>query len=709
MVLPPTWALTVSDAIRYFDLRPWQPRLSLDATAEPLAKRVQRLHAAWAASRLSDGERAAKFNISIFEAAFHRASDKRLPADAILEALSHLGLDLALQNDNVFDFPSIDLTRSLTAAEVHAVTERLIEVQTRLEHDERIHDLFAEGLCALFTGLLDELPDAAFADAPAPFTVPLYALADPATLAGLLVGTFLQDLVPDTPDPIAALAFQSTRLQLWHNLLAVSRMTPEQIETAPHKIVAPKDCDLSPPEMITAYLGDTPLAEFVRTPVAFALPMEARFEHTHIVAGIGHGKTQLMQTMMLADFDDPARPAVVAIDSQGDMIRTLSRLARFDPALDDRLILLDPADTEWPLKLNLFDVDRSRIDALPRGQREQILAGIIELYDYIFGALLGSELTAKQSVVFRFLAQLMLVIPNANIHTLRLLLEDPTPYLPYLPYLAELPPTARRFLEQNLFDPKEREYVQTRKQVVRRLYDILSNPTFERMFSHPHNALDMKRVLDDGKIVLVNTAKDVLKSEASATFGRFAIALILQAALERAADPIASRRPAFVYVDEAADYFDDNIDTLLNQARKYKVGLTVAHQFLDQLTPALRASVLTNPAIRFAGGLSDKDARALASDMRTTSGFLLHTKKHKSETQFACFVRNHTSTAVALDLELGQAEREPRMSDAAFAKLRDRVRAEVAAPIDEVDALIAAAMPRAAIAHHGNSRLADDY
>ncbi len=393
-----------------------------------------------------------------------------------------------------------------------------------------------------------------------------------------------------------------------------------------------------------------------------------------------------MQTLMLADFDDPARPAVIAIDSQGDMIRTLSRLDRFHPSRDDRLILLDPADTEWPLKLNLFDVDRARIDQLPRGEREQVLAGIIELYDYIFGALLGSELTGKQSVVFRFLAQLMLAIPNASIHTLRVLLEDPTPFLPYV---AKLPPTARSFLEQNLFDPKEREYVQTRKQVLRRLYDILSNPTFERMFSHPHNALDMKRVLDEGKIVLVNTAKDVLKSEASATFGRFAIALILQAALERAADPIASRRAAFVYVDEAADYFDDNIDTLLIQARKYKVGLTVAHQFLDQLTPDLRASVMTNPAIRFAGGLSDKDARALASDMRTSASFLLRTAKRQRGTEFACFVRHHTGTAITLDLPFGRAEREPQMSDDDFDKLRDRVRAEVAAPLHEVDALIA--------------------
>ncbi len=251
--------------------------------------------------------------------------------------------------------------------------------------------------------------------------------------------------------------------------------------------------------------------------------------------------------------------------------------------------------------------------------------------------------------------------------------------------------------------------MQTRKQVLRRLYDLLSNPTFERMFSHPRNALDMKQVLDEGRIVLVNTAKDVLKSEASATFGRFVIALILQAALERAADPIASRRPAFVYVDEAADYFDDNIDTLLIQARKYKVGLTVAHQFLDQLTPALRASVMTNPAIRFAGGVSDKDARALAADMRTTSSFLMGTRKRTQETEFACFIRNHTASAVSLSVPLGRAEREPKMSAADFAWLRDRVRGEVAAPISEVDAHIAAAMPGATMAHQEATSFADEY
>src|SRR5581483_6942550 len=330
MSLPPTWALAVSDAVRYFTLRPWQPRLALDGRIEPLPKRLQRLRVAWEKSRLCDGTRAADFNRAIFEAAFHR-SRKRVPSTAVIDAFLNLGVELALQNDNVFDFPDIDLTRSMTAAEAEHVTDRLIDIQTRIEHDERIHDLFSEGLCALFTGLLDEFPASAFQDEAAPSTVPLYSLLAPATLIGQFLATFLQDLVPDAPDPIAALAFQATRMQLWRNLLNVSNMTPEQVEAAPHKIVGPKECDLSPPEMVAAYLGGTPLAAFVELSLPFALPLETRFEHMHIVGGAGHGKTQTLQHLIATDLAAAEPPSLIIIDSHGDMLSAIERLDLFDP------------------------------------------------------------------------------------------------------------------------------------------------------------------------------------------------------------------------------------------------------------------------------------------------------------------------------------------------------------------------------------------
>ncbi len=165
-----------------------------------------------------------------------------------------------------------------------------------------------------------------------------------------------------------------------------------------------------------------------------------------------------------------------------------------------------------------------------------MLAGIIEIYDYIFGGLLGAELSQKQSVVFRFLAQLMLSIPGATIHTLRELLEDATPYMPAV---AALPSTARGFFESQFFSPS---YKSTREQILRRLYGVLQNPSFERMFAQPENRLDLFDTLNNGGIVLVNTAKDFLKSEASSIFGRYIIALTLKAAFERATLARADRR-----------------------------------------------------------------------------------------------------------------------------------------------------------------------
>jgi hypothetical protein len=164
----------------------------------------------------------------------------------------------------------------------------------------------------------------------------------------------------------------------------------------------------------------------------------------------------------------------------------------------------------------------------------------------------------------------------------------------------------------------------------------------------------------------------LLKTDASALFGRYMIARVITAAFERIAIPVGKRNPAFLVVDEAAKYFDENLETMLSQARKFNVGVLFAHQHLDQLTPALRAAVAANTSIKLAGGVSDKDARALAPDMRTTSEFIGEMRKLAHSTEFACFVRNYTGGAVRLQIPFGALERAPRMSSEQHAQLLAR-------------------------------------
>lgn len=439
-------------------------------------------------------------------------------------------------------------------------------------------------------------------------------------------------------------------------------------------------------ELAEVYLQGSPLKPILEWPIPFEIPQEVRFEHCHIIGGTGHGKTQLMQKMIYADLLAAQKDgrAVVVIDSQGDLINTLVRLSCFAPdepnSLAGRLVLIDPEDIEYPAALNMFDAHLERTAEYTPVDRERVQNGAIELYEYFFEALLGAELTQKQGVIFKYLARLMLTIPQATIHTLMQVMEDGNAFRPYM---KALPGSARHFFETEFFHAS---FSATKKQIVRRLWGVLATPAFERMFSHPENKVDLFEALNEGKIILINTSKDLLKQEGSSLFGRFFIAMLMQAALERSTIPANKRVPAFVYIDEAQEYFDENIATILNQARKYRVGLTLAHQNLDQLGPSLRAAILANASFKCVGGVSARDARTLAPELHTEPEFIERMRKRGDQTEFAAWVKGVTGGAIKLTVPLGAVARLPKISESQLDLLYERNQDKYCAPFEPIPA-----------------------
>ena len=181
----------------------------------------------------------------------------------------------------------------------------------------------------------------------------------------------------------------------------------------------------------------------------------------------------------------------------------------------------------------------------------------------------------------------------------------------------------------------------------------MGDDTLYKLFANPKTELDIGRALNSGSIILIDTSKDVLK-KASAPFGRIFIALILQALFERAPIPESKRHPTHLIIDEAHEYFDQNVNTLLSQVRKYRCGCVFAHQQLGQATPDLRASLAASTSIKMASGVSSADARILAPDFRTTPEFLLD----QPIGHFATFIKNVTKQAVAVQVTPGVLERE---------------------------------------------------
>lgn len=550
------------------------------------------------------------------------------------------------------------------------------------EFDRRLGIVRRE-LGEAYAALLDALPPSCFEepDGDELFEVSMVeVLADPALIISKLIWAAYD------PEGMRLGLFPELRDTYITNVLMASGFSPEaDAHALQHKLVYPGAYrDQTPSVLVETYLERTPFKALLEAPVPFRLPSESRFEHAHVIGGTGHGKTQLLQRMIHADLvaAQGERRSVVVIDSQGDLINKLARLALFDPdtpgSLADRLILIDPADVEFPAALNLFDAHLDRLRSYRPADRERVLNGVIELYELFFGAMLGAELTQKQGVIFRYLARLMLAIDGSTIHTLMQLMEDGRPFKAQM---AELEGSARHFFATEFFHPS---FAATKKQILKRLWGVLATPAFERMFAQKANKLDLYEAMNEGKIILVSTAKDLLKAEGSALFGRFFIAMLAQAALERSVIRAEERIPTFVYVDEAQEYFDDSIETILTQARKYRMGLTLAHQTLDQLSPRLRSAILANTSLKCVGGVSAKDARSLSDELHTTPAFIESMRRRSDRTEFAVWLKQTTPRAIRMGVPLGFLERQPLLTEEAYAALIDLNRARYCGTLADV-------------------------
>lgn len=557
----------------------------------------------------------------------------------------------------LFCLPDADRQRKRTIAELWDIREELTRQQKLAENFDEIVGLiedavagFLEPIYRACPALLDEV---GAEDGIAVPTDLLRSLGDIGTVTqGLLAVGFSEGLARG-----GVLARLADRLE--RNLIAASGGDPSDPAAFKRAPRWPASFDArTPEEMVGTYLGGTPLAGLFDQQLIFTIPTASRFEHQHIVAGSGHGKTQTLQYLIAQDLAamENEKRSLIVLDSQGDLIRNIAQLDVFAPggALHDKLVLIDPTDVEYPVSLNLFDVGQERLSGYAPLERERLTNSILELYDFVLGTLLDAQMTQKQQVIFRYVTRLMLHIPGATIHTLRELME-PGSEATFAEHFAKLEGTANHFFRTQFGAP---DFKRTRQEVLRRLWSILENRTFERMFSHPRSKLDLFSEMNAGKVILINTAKDLLKEQGTEIFGRFFIAMIAQAAQERSVVPEGQRVPTMVYIDEAQDYFDRNIGLILAQARKYKVGMVLAHQYLGQLEPKLQEAFAANTAIKFAGGVSAKDARSLAPMLYTDPAFI----EAQGKGSFAAHIRGVSKHAVPLTFPFGYLEGLPVMS-----------------------------------------------
>jgi hypothetical protein len=548
--------------------------------------------------------------------------------------------------------------------------ERLRGVVTVLSRENHYLAIWRHAMKALLIGIVETLPVNALSDPEPDGRVPETPVLHPSTP--------LYDMVDDlpliltkimgtlcAPDLIEAGLFSYFGGSIDQRLCIASGIPWMERISSKRKVILPIDRpELPPSELCSLYTDETLFEGFFQLPVPIPIPAEIRFEHTHIVGGTGHGKTQLLQYLIMDDLHRALDSdlSLVVIDPDGTLIKTISQTDYFgEYLLADRAIFIDPTDVDHPVGLNLFDV--SHLEGADSRTRETIENNTIELFEYFFDALLGSELTGKQTTLFRYLGLLLMQIPGGNIHTLRELMENGQKFKPYM---EKLEGSARTFFEQRFF---AKDLQATKMQVLSRLWGVLSNRSLDRIFSAKRNSINFDAALQSGKIIFIHTSKEYLGEEGSHIFARLMVALLGQALIRRAAVAPEKRNPTYIYIDEAEGVVDQTLVRLLAQARKYKGAITIAHQHLDQLPSSARAGILANTSIKLAGGVSAKDASSLSAEFRCKSEFILAQKKDENTSRFALFAKNITPQASVFEVPLGYAESCDRLSADEYANL----------------------------------------
>lgn len=363
------------------------------------------------------------------------------------------------------------------------------------------------------------------------------------------------------------------------------------------------------------------------------LTVEDARHHVHLCGATGTGKSTELLHLALADIG--AGRGCAVIEPRGDLIRDL--LDRMPPEAGDRLVLIDPDETDAPPSLNVLDPTGLGGETVA----EQLVSTLHRLYSAWWGPRVEDTLRAAALTLTATpgatLADIPLLFTNQDYRrdtTAGIRRTDPAGIGAFWAAFDQLTPTAAATMVGPVLS--KLRAVTTRRFVA----DLFGTATSSFL---PSDILD-------GGILLARLPKGQLGEDTARLVGSLLVSALWQAATARAAQPEGSRADAVILVDEAQNFLHlpTPLDDALAESRGYHVGWVLAHQHLDQLTPALRTALDANARTKLFFTVSPSDARHLAPHVgpHLDAGDLATLDRFHAAARLS--VRNHDTTGFTL-------------------------------------------------------------
>ena len=321
-----------------------------------------------------------------------------------------------------------------------------------------------------------------------------------------------------------------------------------------------------------------------------------RSRHVYIIGQTGAGKSGLLELFALSDVFHGQGYAI--IDPHGDF--AINNMKFIPGSRLNDVVYFNPADTKFPLGFNPLEVTNPE-------QKTNISSEVIGVLKRMFGDSWGPRL----EYILRYTILALLDRPETTMLDITRMLTDKKFRKETLSYCTDT--VVLQFWNVEFASWTDKFQAEAIAPVLNKVGAFTANPVIRNIIGQPKSTFNIRQMMDDGKILIVNLSKGLIGEDNAGILGAFLVTKIQLAAMSRSDIPdIKDRRPFYLYVDEFQNFATDSFATILSEARKYGLNLTVANQYISQMSETVRDAVFGNVGTMISFRVSADDSPILA-------------------------------------------------------------------------------------------------
>lgn len=309
----------------------------------------------------------------------------------------------------------------------------------------------------------------------------------------------------------------------------------------------------------------------------FGMKVDDRRRHVYIIGKTGMGKSTLLENMIFSDIVNGKGVAVV--DPHGDLAEAVIDFIPKHRTND--VIVFDPSDTAFPVSFNMLEC------RLPE-QRPLVASGLLGVFKKLYADSWGPRL----EYILRNTILALIEFPNTSILGIPRMLVDAEFRKRVVKNVTD--PMVKSFWIDEFEKMPDRQRTEAISPIQNKVGQFLSSPVIRNIVGQVKSSLDLRFAMDRGKIIIINLSKGKIGEDNSALLGAMMITKFQLDAMSRANIAEKQRRDFYLYVDEFQNFATDSFATILSEARKYRLNLTMANQYIAQMSDEVREAVFGN-------------------------------------------------------------------------------------------------------------------